>query len=180
MTHILVQWVTEQKYDLYPLRRLTDAVIGYRLFQQEKCIDEYRGTIVTVKWNVHEEPAPATLLDVGSLKSLERKRAKLVASVGLDKPEEVLPAAADDSLAESQPLRMGASYAELCQLRAENEALKAENEALKAENDALKLQVAELQNYRESYKLVKYLKDITKRVEEGNTVATPAHPKGAL
>ncbi|XP_077550557.1 uncharacterized protein LOC144163624 isoform X1 [Haemaphysalis longicornis] len=65
---------------------------------------------------------------------------------------------------------MGASDAELCQLRAENEALK-------AEDDALKLQVAELQNYRESYKLVKYLKAITKRVEEGNTVATPAHPK---
>lgn len=31
---------------------------------------------------------------------MERKRAKLVASVGLDKPQEVLPAAADDSFAE--------------------------------------------------------------------------------
>lgn len=65
MTHILVKWVTERKYDVYPLRCLTDAVIGYRLSQQDKCIEEYRGTIVTVKWNVHEEPAPATLLDVG-------------------------------------------------------------------------------------------------------------------
>lgn len=171
MTHILVQWVTEQKYDVYPLRCLTDAVIGYRLSQHEKYIEEYRGNIVSVKWDVNEEPARATLLDVGSQKTLERKRSKLVASVGLDRPQEVFETAADDSCAESQPLGVGASDAELlCQLQDENEALK-------AENDALKLQVAELQNYRESYRLVKKLKTITKKVEELNAVVPPAHPK---
>lgn len=37
---------------------------------------------------------------LGSQKTLERKRSKLVASVGLDRPQEVFETAADDSCAE--------------------------------------------------------------------------------
>ncbi|KAH7943913.1 hypothetical protein HPB52_013015 [Rhipicephalus sanguineus] len=77
MTYVLIQWVSERKWDVYPISCIEDASVGYRLYTDKKCIGELRGTVVNVRWDKHKEPEPATLLDVehsiGEVESQKRK-----------------------------------------------------------------------------------------------------------
>lgn len=65
MTHILVSWISEPSWDVYPVRALVDTAIGFRLLTEEGAISELRNTVVDVVWKPGEPPAPAKLLDFG-------------------------------------------------------------------------------------------------------------------
>ncbi|KAL3171915.1 hypothetical protein MRX96_013494 [Rhipicephalus microplus] len=65
MTFVLVKWVSESKWDVYPVSCIEDAAIGYRLYTDRKSIGDLRGTIVNVRWDQNKDPEPATLLDLG-------------------------------------------------------------------------------------------------------------------
>ncbi|XP_077515803.1 uncharacterized protein LOC144125886 [Amblyomma americanum] len=43
MTHILVKWISELKWDVYPVRSLTDVKIGMRLLMETNTISGLRG-----------------------------------------------------------------------------------------------------------------------------------------
>ncbi|KAH7951986.1 hypothetical protein HPB52_016403 [Rhipicephalus sanguineus] len=47
MTYVLVQWVSENKWDVYPISCIEDAAVGYRLYTDKKSIGELRGTVNT-------------------------------------------------------------------------------------------------------------------------------------
>ncbi|XP_049516774.1 uncharacterized protein LOC125942615 [Dermacentor silvarum] len=78
MTHVLVKWITEESWDVYPIRAIVDAQLGFRLMTEENYIDQVRGNIVAIKWIADSPPAEAELLDFGVLKSMEKKRTQLV------------------------------------------------------------------------------------------------------
>ncbi|KAH7985040.1 hypothetical protein HPB49_026632 [Dermacentor silvarum] len=40
MSHVLVKWAEENKWDIYPITCITDVAVGYRLFTQENAMDE--------------------------------------------------------------------------------------------------------------------------------------------
>ncbi|KAH7953022.1 hypothetical protein HPB49_003665 [Dermacentor silvarum] len=87
MSHILVKWVTEDAWDVYPVRAIERADIGFRLLTEEGSIRQLRGSIFTINWESVQQPAEAELLDLvnvtcgelcaGSQKGMERKRAQL-------------------------------------------------------------------------------------------------------
>ncbi|KAH7971600.1 hypothetical protein HPB52_000343 [Rhipicephalus sanguineus] len=76
--HVLVKWIDEESWDVYPIRDLADAAICFRLVTQENAIETLRGSMVAIKWNADSPPAEAQLLDFGGAKLMERKRSQLV------------------------------------------------------------------------------------------------------
>ncbi|KAK8770614.1 hypothetical protein V5799_012921 [Amblyomma americanum] len=80
MTHILVKWKDENKWDVYPVKMIEDAAVGIRLLTQENAISELRGQEVRVRWEEGQDAAPAELLAFGKPTVLERKRKKIVAA----------------------------------------------------------------------------------------------------
>ncbi|KAK8784174.1 hypothetical protein V5799_009459 [Amblyomma americanum] len=93
MTHVLVRWITERAWDVYSVRALVDAELSVRLLTEENTIKKVRGEVVSVRWKDGEAPAEAELLDFGSERSMEKKRANLAkAAVATKEPE----AAAED------------------------------------------------------------------------------------
>lgn len=65
MTHILIKWVGEDKWDVYPVKALDNPAIGVQLMSDEGAIKKLRRQVVDVRWKVDEDPSPATLLDFG-------------------------------------------------------------------------------------------------------------------
>lgn len=65
MSHILIKWVAEEKWDVYPVRALADTNVGYRLVAQEGAIKKLRGSIQDVFWEEGQPAAPAILLNCG-------------------------------------------------------------------------------------------------------------------
>ncbi|KAH7966084.1 hypothetical protein HPB49_013657 [Dermacentor silvarum] len=88
MSHILVKWVTEDAWDVYPVRAIEKADIGFRLLTEEGSIRRLRGSIVTINWESGQQPADAELLDFGSQKGMERKRAQLAKAALANKTSE--------------------------------------------------------------------------------------------
>ncbi|XP_070384250.1 uncharacterized protein [Dermacentor albipictus] len=81
MTHVLVKWLTEESWDVYSVRAIVDAQLGFRLLTEEGFIDQVRGSTVSIKWTDNSAPAEAQLLDFGVHKALEKKRTQLVKAV---------------------------------------------------------------------------------------------------
>lgn len=156
MTYVLIQWVSERKWDVYPISCIEDASVGYRLYTDKKCIGELRGTVVNVRWDKHKEPEPATLLDVGKQQRLELKRADLVRNSGAD----ITPTATDLS----NPEQNTQSGEVESQKKKINE-LEKENTDLKEENEQLKRALQDAENHHESYRMVKKLKTIVEKME---------------
>lgn len=65
MTHILVKWLSEETWDVYPVRAIVNPAVGLRLLSERGAILELRNTVVDVKWMAAEEPSPAKLIDFG-------------------------------------------------------------------------------------------------------------------
>ncbi|KAG0426767.1 hypothetical protein HPB47_026140 [Ixodes persulcatus] len=80
MSHVLVKWVGEETWDVYPLRAVVDTQIGFRLLIEENATAELRGRMVDINWENGEPPALAELLDFGTERAMERRRAKLAES----------------------------------------------------------------------------------------------------
>ncbi|KAK8766997.1 hypothetical protein V5799_006221 [Amblyomma americanum] len=66
MSHILIKWVEEAKWDVYPIKSLADPAIGIRLLTEEGAIKQLKGSVVSVFWKEGEQPAKAELLYLGS------------------------------------------------------------------------------------------------------------------
>ncbi|XP_064472592.1 uncharacterized protein LOC135387190 [Ornithodoros turicata] len=79
MTHILVKWIDEEKWDVYPLSALVDPKVGLRLLTDSGAIEHMRGSVVDVYWKEGEEPSPAELLYFGKECALEKKRSRFAA-----------------------------------------------------------------------------------------------------
>ncbi|XP_064479786.1 uncharacterized protein LOC135393228 isoform X2 [Ornithodoros turicata] len=74
--YVLVKWPSEDTWDVYNVRALTDVGTGFRLMCEDNALESLRGALVSVQWKAGEEPAMAELLDCGSEKSMERKRTR--------------------------------------------------------------------------------------------------------
>ncbi|KAH7977822.1 hypothetical protein HPB49_003697 [Dermacentor silvarum] len=72
MSHILIKWVAEEKWDVYPVRALADTNVGYRLVAQEGAIKKLRGSIQDVFWEEGQPAAPAILLNSEAGKMVKR------------------------------------------------------------------------------------------------------------
>lgn len=75
MTHILVKWKDENKWDVYPVKMIEDAAVGIRLLTQENAISELRGQEVRVRWEEGQDAAPAELLAFGKFCLQQRSSA---------------------------------------------------------------------------------------------------------
>ncbi|KAL3241988.1 hypothetical protein MRX96_021524 [Rhipicephalus microplus] len=80
MTHVLVKWITEVLWDVYPVRVIKTTSVAFRLLSETKCIRKLRENVVLVDWDGSQQPAEATLLDFGTEKAMEQKRARLAKS----------------------------------------------------------------------------------------------------
>ncbi|KAH7953342.1 hypothetical protein HPB49_007255 [Dermacentor silvarum] len=72
MSHVLVKWAEENKWDIYPITCITDVAVGYRLFTQENAMDDLRGTTHMCKWKEGEDAAPAELLEIECHKMVKK------------------------------------------------------------------------------------------------------------
>ncbi|KAH8035379.1 hypothetical protein MRX96_032858 [Rhipicephalus microplus] len=77
MTHVLVKWITEESWDVYPVRAIKTTTVAFRLLSETKSIRKLRGTVVLVDWDDSQQPAEAKLLDFGTQKAMEQKRSRL-------------------------------------------------------------------------------------------------------
>ncbi|KAH7958245.1 hypothetical protein HPB49_000229 [Dermacentor silvarum] len=151
MSHVLVKWAEENKWDIYPITCITDVAVGYRLFTQENAMDDLRGTTHMCKWKEGEDAAPAELLEIGTQRALERKRARLVAAVVGDD----IAAASDCPSDQRSDGYLSAD---------EGERACTTCDTLRKEVAALKRRNEELEELHECHKMVKKLK---KMIEKG-------------
>ncbi|KAM7296699.1 uncharacterized protein ISCGN_021856 [Ixodes scapularis] len=130
MSHILVRWLSEEKWDVYPTRVLVDTELGLRLMAEPSAIKDLRGSVVLVRWSAEEPPAEAMLIEAGQHSSLEKKRTRL---------------ADQADTASSQRTPMEELQADNAALKKGNATLEEENAALRVENERLQLAVRELE-----------------------------------
>ncbi|XP_037554344.1 uncharacterized protein LOC119430948 [Dermacentor silvarum] len=147
MSHILVKWVEDEKWDVYPVSALADADVAFRLISQQGCIKQLRRTVHRVSWKEGAPPALAELLAFGNPQQLEKKRARLVSE-----------AAAQSDLPTENINSCSTCAAQVKQLVEENEALRAEVERMKRTAE-------ERDHVAEAAKLVKRLRKALGNVE---------------
>ncbi|XP_075558701.1 uncharacterized protein LOC142590457 isoform X7 [Dermacentor variabilis] len=83
MKHILVLWEGEEKWDVYPITSISDTSIGLELMRDPtSTLKRLQGDFVHVKWDPTKPAAPAKILAVGSLASMEKKRNNRAAAHG--------------------------------------------------------------------------------------------------
>lgn len=61
MTHVLVKWLTDEKWDVYPVRALVDPAVGVRVMTDESALKELKDTMQDVSWRDGEKPARARI-----------------------------------------------------------------------------------------------------------------------
>ncbi|KAH6923089.1 hypothetical protein HPB50_021419 [Hyalomma asiaticum] len=66
MSHVLLKWTEEEKWDVYPVRAVVDVAVRYRLLTEDAAIEDLRGAMLMFQWKKNERAAPAELLDTGS------------------------------------------------------------------------------------------------------------------
>ncbi|XP_040075019.1 uncharacterized protein LOC120847372 isoform X1 [Ixodes scapularis] len=142
MSHILVRWLSEEKWDVYPTRVLVDTELGLRLMAEPSAIKDLRGSVVLVRWSAEEPPAEAMLIEAGQHSSLEKKRTRL---------------ADQADTASSQRTPMEELQADNAALKKGNSTLEEENAALRVENERLQLAVRELEAVIDATGMVKRL-----------------------
>ncbi|CAN7987739.1 unnamed protein product [Ixodes pacificus] len=78
MTHILVKWLKEPKWDVYPFRNLVDKELGLRVMDDPSLMDAMGGggggKVFQIRWSDDKRPDDAFVIAVGSLKSMEKRR----------------------------------------------------------------------------------------------------------
>ncbi|XP_077494116.1 uncharacterized protein LOC144104803 [Amblyomma americanum] len=78
--HILVEWLTEDSWNVLHIRALVDVSVGMRVMKDTNAIKDCRNSDVAVSSKDGELPALAKLLDCGTQAKMERRRAKIVPS----------------------------------------------------------------------------------------------------
>lgn len=63
-THVLVKWLSNDKWDVYPARALVDPAIGLRVMTEDSSLKDLKGTIQDMSWK-GERPARARILHFG-------------------------------------------------------------------------------------------------------------------
>ncbi|XP_064479119.1 uncharacterized protein LOC135392334 [Ornithodoros turicata] len=155
--HILVKWLTEDSWDVYDVRMLVDVAIGFRLMADNTAIDDLRGSIVSVKWKDGEPPSSAKLLDCGTEKVMERRRARL-AKRGTISSSQCSENGTEGGAAEApRNLHRGAPK---CKCEAQQKVQELQDRITKLEED-----LRQAQNNYDSYRMVQNLRKITKRLE---------------
>ncbi|KAH7985681.1 hypothetical protein HPB49_026312 [Dermacentor silvarum] len=83
MKHILVLWKDEEKWDVYPITAVVDASVGLELMR-DPCgaLKRLQNDFIDIRWDATKPAAPAKILAVGSLASMEKKRNNRVAARG--------------------------------------------------------------------------------------------------
>uniref|UniRef100_V5H842 BEN domain-containing protein n=1 Tax=Ixodes ricinus TaxID=34613 RepID=V5H842_IXORI len=142
MSHILVRWLSEEKWDVYPTRVLVDTELGLRLMAEPSAIKDLRGSVVLVRWSAEEPPAEAVLIEAGQHSSLEKKRTRLADQ-------------ADTSSSQRTPMEV--LQADNAALKKGNATLQEENAALRMENERLQHAVQELEAVIDATGMVKRL-----------------------
>lgn len=65
MAHVLVKWVTQDKWDVYPIRCMTDTQTALRLTADATLLDSLEGKPFDIVWAPNEDPSPAYILGLG-------------------------------------------------------------------------------------------------------------------
>lgn len=80
MAYMLIKWKQDNKWDVYPLRKLVDVDISLKLANDPSLIDIFRDKPLMVNWSPTKAAAPATLLAIGTEVAMERKRNRLAST----------------------------------------------------------------------------------------------------
>ncbi|KAH6920117.1 hypothetical protein HPB50_028895 [Hyalomma asiaticum] len=73
MTHIVVEWKDEKKWDVYPLKCIADPNIGLRLMREPSAaLETLKDVFVDIKWDTNEPPSPARILGVDASRMVKR------------------------------------------------------------------------------------------------------------
>lgn len=62
---MLVKWLNDDKWDVYPVRALVDPAIGLRILTDDSSLKDLKGTTQDVSWKEGEKPARARILHFG-------------------------------------------------------------------------------------------------------------------
>ncbi|XP_077561141.1 uncharacterized protein LOC144175944 [Haemaphysalis longicornis] len=153
MTHVLVKWLTDDKWDVYPVRALVDPAVGIRVMTDDNALTELKGTVQDVSWKDGEQPARARILNFGKPAVLERKRAKLAAANAATSAE----AMPSEQMEEKEGPCCACSSL-VTQLEEENKQLQVEVAKLKRAQDAA-------DNVAETSKVLKRAHKVLGRIE---------------
>ncbi|KAH7933524.1 hypothetical protein HPB49_013366 [Dermacentor silvarum] len=163
MKHILVLWKDEEKWDVYPITAVVDASVGLELLR-DPCgaLKRLQSDFIEIRWDATKPAAPAKILAVGSLASMEKKRNNRVAARGNkeDRVEDEESECRDDQADKV-------------------EQLQATVERLDSELRKTKEQLQQTQDCLDSAKMVKRLKHILDKAEGGedSRVSVVSAPK---
>lgn len=143
MKHILVLWKDEEKCDIYPITTVVDASIGLELMR-DPCgaLKRHQSNLIEIKWDAAKPAAPAKILAVGSLASMEKKR-NCAAACG------------------NMPSSESEDRADMV------EQLQATVECLESELRKTKVQLQQTQDCLDSARMVKRLKLILDKADSG-------------
>ncbi|KAL1473744.1 hypothetical protein MTO96_038497, partial [Rhipicephalus appendiculatus] len=114
MTHVLVKWLTEESWDVYPVRAIQTTNVAFGLLSEEGIIKKLRRRLVMVDWEPSQQPAEAKLLDFGSQNAMEHKRARLAKAATANSRSADAPAENHgdwDPVAETEDLATGGQTA---------------------------------------------------------------------
>ncbi|XP_064462245.1 uncharacterized protein LOC135372680 [Ornithodoros turicata] len=156
MSHILVKWLTEEKWDVYPITRLLDQKVAASIARKPASVCGYTGKAFDVQWDPSEEPSPAFLVAAGDHKKMEKLRAELAqhSSTGGQQSES---AASATSHAERTT--------DCCKHKAEVKQLRKNVKELESE-------LCEAENRCDAAKMVKRLEKLIDKLQ-GRTDVTP-------
>ncbi|KAH7964981.1 hypothetical protein HPB49_002726 [Dermacentor silvarum] len=156
MKHILVLWKDEEKCDIHPITTVVDASIGLELMR-DPCgaLKRLQSNFIEIKWDAAKPAAPAKILAVGNLASMEKKRNNCVAACGNVPSSESEDR--DDVV----------------------EQLQATVERLESELQKTKVQLQQTQDCLDSARMVKRLKLILDKADSGEA-AEPVAVVSAL
>ncbi|KAH7961732.1 hypothetical protein HPB52_011606 [Rhipicephalus sanguineus] len=82
--HVLVKWIAEDKWDVYPLKSVVDAAIGMSLLEDTATtLDRLKDTAVEILWQAGEPTAPAKILAVDASR-MEKRLHKMLDKASAD------------------------------------------------------------------------------------------------
>lgn len=55
MTYILIKWISEEKWDVYPVKALDNPATSMQLIPDELVIKKLRKQVVDMKWKLDED-----------------------------------------------------------------------------------------------------------------------------
>ncbi|XP_064468115.1 uncharacterized protein LOC135378884 [Ornithodoros turicata] len=156
MSHILVKWMAEEAWDVYPITCVLDSKIAATIAKKPASVGGYTGKVFDILWDPSKEPSPAYLVAAGDLNKMEKLRTELAQQSSSGEREHTT--APDKSSNTSQSEKCCTHRAEVKRLRNEMRDLEA--------------RLHEAESKHEAAKMVKRLEKIISKVQNNNVTST--------